>query len=688
MLYTNCKRCVLWAGLLCVVFSSDAWAYQFRGQSFFGGNNRPSAPFGQRGGQSQFQSSNRFPGQPGQRPFQQTMPLQGGRQQSVQNQWQQRKPLQSQPFNLPQAQGQQQSVRKPQLPFQDSKVGQRLPSLGGPKGAGNPLRQGLPGTNQPLAGRNRPNLNLGSRGEKGTPFSKALDQRKNQGKGNFPFAGKPGGRQQPQVGKSALTDKFGKATKGGHPLLSNRRPLANPKPIRRSTDLKKFGIEIKPPQKLDQQRTGPRRTEHVARKFNLFNQNQRPNGPKLTKGIENKIEGVVNGRIRPNDPKIVQNFRTRKVDFADKLVAEAALRRFRANNPSAADLDLIQQLGGVPQLVACAATFVVMPDFCTDADVIEPIDETEGCILAAILEPVQTLEEGDDTLAAAYGISAPDDSLPLDSTEEEELAAEDQVQLIHPDAEGSDVYFSIDGDEQNIPPGTLAGYALPRRTKGEVRFDTGAGTIARYTLTAGETYEFYDKNGSLDLRKKLIEELPAETPRTNVAEIKTAQAETVVAATTSDQAAQLVADPVDTAPAEHADTETVRPEVTDEAADLSDAMPADAAAVSEATTSAPPVVRQVIGRFAVLNPQENEVELKFLVNGDYRSLAPGKVAILNVMGDATTVAFSTGEPEPEELVERTVTIGKAYEFWNNDGVWDLREKEIPQQRIASAAGGN
>jgi hypothetical protein len=290
MLFSNCKQGVLWFSLLSMVLNSPAWA-QFRGQGFFGGNGRP---FGQGAGQGnnqgQFQPNNRFQAQPAQRPFQQLMQAQGNRQQAFQNPLQQNNqalPFKGltqrqgpQPFKMPGTKDPQQGVRRPQLPLQNPKIGQRLPGQGGQNGGGKPLQTGRPGMNQ------RP-LNK-------KPISKAMEQRKDKIADKLPLGGK-----QPQ--RPMFTDKRKQAGKGVDPFLANRRPLANPKPIRRSTDLKKFGIDLKPGQKQDQQRLGPQRPNNVAGRFNLLNQNRRPNGPKLAKGIENKMEGILNGAIRAWD---------------------------------------------------------------------------------------------------------------------------------------------------------------------------------------------------------------------------------------------------------------------------------------------------------------------------------------------------------------------------------------------------
>lgn len=638
MLNLNCKQGVLWFSLLSMVWTTPTWA-QFRGQGFFGGNGRP---FGQGGGQGAnqgpFQPNNRLLGQPGQRPFPQLMPPQGNRQLPIQNQ------------------GQQQVVKRPQFPLQNSKIGQRLPGLGGQNGAGNPLPQARPGIIPRPLSKLRPDLNPGAKGD--NQLAKKL----------------PIGGNQPR--RPVLPDLRKQAGKGVDPFLANRRPLANPKPNRRPTDLKKFGIDFKPAQKLDQKRNGPQRADNVARRFHLLNENRPANGPRLAKGIENKMEGVLTGAIRANDPKIIQNFRRGRADFADRLVADGAIRRFRANRATAADRDLLQQFGGIDQLIALASGFVVLPDFCTDAGVIDPIDDG-GCMLASMLEPVQYLDDESDLY---------DELADSDASDDEELLADHQVLLIHPYAEEAGLDFSIDGGVQSISAGTKSAFLLPHGEKGEIKFATGSGATTRYTLTAGETYEFYDKDGFWDLRKKkLMDDLPHNVPPRNLVNNEAAPAETVPAVAKAEGAAQVVAAKVETTAVERTEpnTNSTKPgdEETDDLADI----PADAAAVADQSdvAAAPPVVRKVVGRFAVLNPLENEVELRFRVNGQGRSLAPGKVAILNVIGNATTVAFSNGEQEA--LVERSVAVGKAYEFWNNDGVWDLREKEIPQQRIAANA---
>jgi hypothetical protein len=84
------------------------------------------------------------------------------------------------------------------------------------------------------------------------------------------------------------------------------------------------------------------------------------------------------------------------------------------------------------------------------------------------------------------------------------------------------------------------------------------------------------------------------------------------------------------------------------------------------------------GRFAIMNPADNETALSFTLNGEQRTLEPGKVELVSAEEMGLLLTFAKGDGNDARY---TLTPGNIYQFYDNNGAWDLNSKRL--QKLAA-----
>jgi hypothetical protein len=275
-------------------------------------------------------------------------------------------------------------------------------------------------------------------------------------------------------------------------------------------------------------------------------------------------------------------------------------------------------------------------------------------------------------------------------------AMDAQVVLALPTSAGGSLNFGIDGVGQTIAPGTASAFTLSNGSKGEISFDNGVGTDRRYTLTSGDAYEFYVKDGAWDLRQKTI------SPPVLEGSVAQGQIRLMHFASDAPPVYFSISGETDSiAPGATKSVDlanTVKSEIsfdngagsamryTVTAGQVYEFFAKDGAwdlrekAIQPAQTPEKPHL--ITGRFAVINPPENKIPLSFKVNGEARTVTAGNLQIVTTFDNEVPKVAVAG-PDGREA-EVPVSAGKIYEFWDKDGAWDLREKVL----IASESNAN
>lgn len=433
-----------------------------------------------------------------------------------------------------------------------------------------------------------------------------------------------------------------------------------------------------------------------------------------TNPLEQKIQGVSEGTIPVNSADIVNNIRNGQEDYGDKLAAQGAYTRILRGAATSDDRDLLTKLGGIDALRAAAEYNVHLPSDLGGGDSglaglsslpvgaqvpLAIMSSIESLLTASPMSEDGVSDSAADGAGAGFGFGSTGTDLgpavmPAEAIASENVTAASTCSLIHSGLGSTDFNFQIDGTPQSIAPGTTATVNLPESGKGEISFQTGTGTQRRYSLSSGQRYEFYAKDGAWDLRQKktdagdsagsatlMMSNNDGEPLSFVVDGVSQDIAAGGIATVPFSQGTKGVISFEDGAGANRKYTltggQTYEFYANDDHWDLREKRPeAEAEIVREP--------RHSTGRFVIVNPADNEETLFFSVEGRMKSLAAGEGTVLETSMDGmSNVTFSNGENG--QPVPVTVRAGKIYEFWDNGGLWDLREKVAETNDPATAS---